>query len=197
MNNINFRDPDLENVINELLEAGKEDKLTALTYKGKVFFSGSITMDAAYMEVHGMTKEGYDQYHKSLREVKKIGDNAAALLKRGESLIYPERIKEWNKYVLDLVFKNYTWEKQIESALNIMEGLESDLSYEEAVGILLDQNKDRASLETVREIIFNFSKLGPEFYLMTTLNVTPEIEELVKNKTIENEELEQFQSKSR
>lgn len=87
-------------------------------------------------------------------------------IKRGEGFIYPERAEEWKK-IVESRAGNLYYGIDLDSALALMEKLESGATMEEVKEMFDEQGHSGTSAEMVRSVMFDFAKRGPEFYEST------------------------------
>ena len=95
-------------------------------------------------------------------KVKNKVENIANWIKRGKAIIYPEKNIRWERCVIRNANDLYN-NKELNSALEIMEAIEEGASMEEAKIILDSKNYSRGPKTLVRNIVFLFSNKGPEF----------------------------------
>ena len=145
-------------------------------------YSDTVSMDSAYMEIAGYTKAYHDkfleEYYKDFEREKeenreRMKANFLNWIKIGETLIFPERCAEWEKYVVDQFSGScskyadpYYTISLFDCGLKIMTAIENGASIEEAKKIFYDEcNKD--SMDEVRTTVLRFSSKGPEFWEAT------------------------------
>lgn len=81
----------------------------------------------------------------------------------------------------------------LDSALSLMEKLESGATMEEVKEMFDEQGRSGASAGIVRSILFHFAKRGPEFYESTAWReLSDEDKKLIEDKKRENAELEEL-----
>lgn len=97
------------------------------------------------------------------------------LIKKGTSLVSPEKAKGWKRHVKKLLneTKDIDPVESVDLAINIMEMLENEATIEEAKERYLFSDLDENTMESARDMIFSFYKQGPEFYDATAI---PELE---------------------
>ncbi len=138
------------------------------------------------------TKEFELQYH---RDEKSAIDNIPNWQAKGEHFIFPEKYTSWMKTVEERangVFHG----GDLDAALEIMAKIESGASLEEAKELLMLQGHSMVSLALVRNLVYSFSILGPEFWELTALGeITPEGKAKLEAKKLENRELAQINGK--
>ena len=124
-----------------------------------------------------------------IKKDKNIEEKISKWIKEGIEMIFPERYVEWEKCVRSSVNSLYKG-RIIEEALEVMKTLKSGKTIEEAKEIFNKQNHSGASYAVVRNILFDFSDKGPEFYEATADKEIPvEIKKKIEEKKKENEEL--------
>lgn len=196
---IEFYGSTLDECVNELLEFQKRGESVFIDFNGHKLYSCDVTVDSAYLEVCGKTKEESDKtIEEYLANIEKKEKEAKAKaeakipewIKRGEGFIYPERAEEWKKCVEAKAASDY-YGKDLDEAIEIMEKLESGATLDEAKELLYSQNHFVAWYRMVRNIIFEFAKRGPEFYEHTARGeMSADTREIIEEKKKENAELE-------
>ena len=196
---IEFYGSTLDECVNALLKFQNRGESVYVDFNGHQLYSCDVTMDSAYLEVCGQTKADFDRAQEEWREnYRKEQEEAKAKaeakipdwIKRGEGFIYPERAEEWKKCVEARANDLYHG-IDLDAAIEIMEKLESGATLDEAKELLDSQNHSGASYGMVRNIIFSFSKQGPEFWEHTAYGeISPENKMTIADKKRENAELE-------
>ena len=210
---------DLENVVYVLLAAKENGDCVYCNFNGHILHSDSVSMDSAYIEVCGCTKaefnkkiqEEYDKYiyheQKYREELEMIKQNMKDLeqqskdnipfwIERGKSLIFPQKYKEWENCVCDCAIKG-KYCMYLNTVLEIMEELDKGATLEQAKKILDNQNYDAVVENTVRSIVFDFSKRGPEFWEATEKRaIFPPYQKIIDEKKQENIKLAKENSES-
>lgn len=83
--------------------------------------------------------------------------------KRASSLIYPERMSEWERVV-----KMRAGEKEngaeLEMALGAMELLDKGVDFEKVEKYIEDKSTSASGASMAENIVLNFSKRGPDFF---------------------------------
>ena len=112
-------------------------------------------------------------------------------LKRGEAFIFKERLEEW-KDCVEARAKGMYNGRDLDTALNIMENLNSNGELSKAKELLEDETQSAGSYTMVSQIVFAFSNRGPEFleYIMNG-NISEETRKAIENKRRENLKLAQ------
>ena len=111
---------------------------------------------------------------------------------KGSAYIYPERMEKWAQCVEARAGDLYHG-MDLDSALELMEKLESGASIEEAKEIFDGQGHSGASAGMVRSMLFHFAKRGPEFYESTAWGeLSDEDKQAIEDKKKENAELEKL-----
>ena len=189
----------LEKAVNDLLEAKKQGKKAFADFDGHILLSENVTMDSAFMDVFGLTKEEFDKKKKKdeldslkqqYREVKRGIKALPELVEKGRQYIYPQKFEEWEKAVYINIMTGYG-AFVVEDALKIMDILENS-TMEEAFETLkvLDQNHSGGSMGAVERLLVDFAKKGPEFVEMIKMGrISAEYKDILDRKKAENDEL--------
>lgn len=188
----------LESVVYTLLAAKSRGEHVYCIFNGHKLHSDSVSMDSAYMEVCGYTKEEHDQkmhdwqenYKRQEKiEKQKAKENIPNWIEKGKLLIFPERYEEWEKCV-QIRANDLYHGLELDSALEIMQALEDGASMQEASKILYNQGHSGMSAELVRNLLFSFSSKGPEFWEATAYGeISPKNKKLLEEKKQENIQL--------
>lgn len=192
----NFRT--LDEAVNLLLIAKERGLKAYCDFNGHKLYSDNITVDSAYLEVTGQTKEEYNlskkEYLEKLKKKNELAkqnaqNNIPIWIEKGKKIIFEEKYQEWEDCVVKCANSIYNG-KELDAALEIMEALENEKSLEQAIDILKQQNHSGASESLVKNIIFEFSPKGPEFYVATTpKRIVHKNKTAIEEKIKENKEL--------
>ena len=198
---IEFYGNTLEQCVEALLKYQRRGESVVVSFNGHDLYSSDVTMDGAYQEVLGSTKEEFDRKQeewrkeykeKQAREEAKAKAQIPSWLERGSNLIYPERAEEWKKCVEARASDLYHG-LDLNAAIEIMEMLENGATLDEAKEVLDGQDHSGASYGMVRNIIFSFSKQGPEFFEYTAMgDISPEGQQIIEQKKMENRKFEEL-----
>ncbi len=188
----------LESVVNTLLDAKVNGDSVYCEFNGYKFYSDTVSMDTAFIEVTGKTKADFDREQEELRSSYKIRqidgeqrakDNVLNWIEKGQSLIFPERYAEWEKCVIARASDLY-YGLELDRTLEIMEVLENGASIEDAKQIFDEQENFGMFSSMVRNILFEFSSRGPEFWEATSYSeISPEDRQMLETKQQENAHL--------
>lgn len=198
---IEFYGSTLEQCVEALLKYQRRGESVVVSFNGHDLYSSDVTMDGAYQEVLGSTKEEFDRKQeewrkeykeKQAREEAKAKAQIPEWISRGDSIIYPERAEEWKKCVEARASDLYHG-LDLNAAIEIMEMLENGATLDEAKEVLDGQDHSGASYGMVRNIIFSFSKQGPEFFEYTAMgDISPEGQQIIEQKKMENRKFEEL-----
>ena len=196
---IDFYGSTLEECVNALLKFQNRGESVYVDFNGHQLYSCDVTMDSAYLEVCGQTKADFDRAQEEWREnYRKEQEEAKAKaeakipewIEKGEAFIFPERMEKWEECVRARAGDLYHG-MDLDSALELMEKLESGASMDEVKEIFDGQGHSGMSAGMVRNILFHFAKRGPEFYESTAWReLSDEDKQIIADKKKENAELE-------
>lgn len=163
---------DLEGAVEKLLQWRDtyKNRKAKIEFNGHFLYSDTVTMDNAYLEVLGKSKEDWDKERKEWR---------ANQRKRKEEhkRRIPQLTKEWiekGHKVLDKKFWK-TWDKCVPIRLDdLYEGMElgmcldiitaiNEKTLEEAVEVMKDQGHSGMSWGLMKSMVKSFSDKGEEF----------------------------------
>ena len=162
----------IESAVNRLLEAKKQGKHAYCVFNDTYLYSDNVTMDSAYIEICGCTKEEYDKKveeeilrcrEKAALRQKEAIQNIPDKIERGRNLIYPFRFVEWARLVTDDAIALYHG-CVTESVLEIMQAIEDNKSMNEIVHIFEEQGHSGMSASLTRKYVLTYSKNGYPFY---------------------------------
>ena len=204
---MNFYGNTLEECVNSLLKFQQRGESVVIEFNGHNLYSCDVTMDSAYIEVTGQTKAEFDKAQEQRRkeyEERRAREKAEekaeaqakipAWIEKGKAYIYPERMEEWKECVEARAGDLYHG-IDIDSALALMEKLESGASMEEVKEMFEEQNHSGAGEGMVRRLMFHFAKRGPEFYESTAWReLSEEDKKVIEDKKRENAVLEEIHS---
>jgi len=161
----------LESTVYTLLAAKARGERVYVIYNGYELHSYNITMDSAYKEVFGLTKEEYDKRMEDTRknyfknEEEKIEAAKARYsewVERGKTLIMPEMFDNWKRCVEVRIYDIYHG-ADVEVALKIMEAFDDGVSIDETKYMFKSQMHSGTFGYIVGNIITTFSLRGNEF----------------------------------
>ena len=194
---INFYGTTLKECVNALLKYQSRGESVVVNFNGHKLYSADVTMDGAFQEVTGKTKAEFDKAQeewrkeyreRQAREEAKAQEQIPYWLEKGSDLIYPERAEEW-KQCVEARAKDLYHGMDLNAAIEIMEMLENG-SLDDAKEVLEGQDHSGASYGMVRNIVFSFSKKGPEFWEHTAKDkISAETRKVIEEKKKQNAEL--------
>ena len=167
----------LDDIVNALLEIKSKGISVSCDFYGYTLCSDTVTLDSAYLEVFCKTFEEFDKavsdacsdFRLSKKETNvAIQRRIFNWISRGRKYIFPERYSEWNEFVITNAFYSFSSE-MVEGVLELMELFESGKSLEEVRSFFDRQDYSGSAVPIIRNIMFLFSKQGPEFYEVTAL----------------------------
>lgn len=168
-------------------------------FKKEKFYSLLDDEESCYKKITGLTKDEYyekqqkleyERLRREAEEKQKAIENIPNWTKAGQKFIYPQKYKKWANNVEFRAEDIYNG-KDIDCALEIMELLDNDVSFQEAYDKIKDQNHTGTSYSLVMSMITNFSKKGPEFYRFVDKEPTPATEKFLEKIEKENEQFAQ------
>ena len=172
----------LDKIVLKLEKLRREGKINCyVNFNGTKIYSIDVTMDSAYKECLGCSRRTW--LEKQRKFVEKTESNHKKWKKEAQEKL-PKWIEEGKKYIHREKFAN--WEKlctlsvdsdyyglEIESALEIMEMLEKNISFNEIKKKIEESGHSGMSYSKTMNIVLNYSKLGPLFYtFMNKMNMS-------------------------
>ena len=167
----------LKDVVSELLWNKQQGKEVYCDFNGVTLTSSDVTLDNAYLAVHGMTytefqenekrriekwKQEEEEYKKSIPNLRK------QYLVDSLHLISPEQIDEWIK-VVDARLSDLYQGFDLASAIEIMKALDGGASIGNAKNIIDNQGHSGMSYSVVRLVVKQFNPRGQEFWDATQM----------------------------
>ena len=151
--------------------AQKYGQLVSMDFNGHTIRS-DMSIDEMYLEVLGRTKEEYDKLIEESHQKQQEEESRARIeaeakmperIEAGKAFIYTEKQQDWENCVKARSEDLY-YGADIDDALEAMSLLDQGASFEDVEKNLIDGGQSGASFGMIRNIIFSFSKRGPEFY---------------------------------
>ena len=173
----------LDETVEMLLKMKKQGKSVYCEFNGHKLYSDNVTIDSAYLEVLGTTKEEWvkkrQEWLESLRKKEEQVKNDATKkiphwIEKGEKYIYPQKLDDWKRCVKTRAKDIYNG-LELDSALEAMEALNKGMSFEKVNEIIDGKGHSGKSHSLVMDILIYFSKNGPEFYETISPNKTEEM----------------------
>lgn len=197
---IKVQDKDtLESIIYTLMASKARGEKAFCIYRGIKLHSDDIELKNAIpnikrKEVINKDERKFEEFKEKLdileeKEKEESRKEVSSYIERGNKIIYEEKQGKWMSFVKCSFYGLYSV-REVTSSLMIMEILENTGSINRAKKVLNKQACSGVSIRTMRDIVFEYSKKGPEFYLATANNISPKILYLVAKKRIENMKLE-------
>ena len=130
-------------------------------------------LDYATLLMTGKTREEIRQKEEKIAEdmriekeqrIEEIKEQIPHWIEQGNSMIYAEKQEDWKNYIASFQGDNMMYAVIVEQALEVMKSLNENGSLIEAEQILNKQGHSGTSLDEVMNIVFEFSKKGPDFY---------------------------------
>lgn len=159
---------DFKDVISILSDAQRIGKDIICNFNGNLLNSNNFTIENAYKEVYGMTKQEFDQKMANIgssigaekrEDVLFAHDNIETWIKEGSNLIVPGKEEEWTQFLSDSNGR-YTYAREVPTIIQALKIVEND-SIEKAFEFL--KNVQGMDTRVIADAVFRFSKKGPEF----------------------------------
>lgn len=161
----------VEQAVNELLSYKEEGKLVSGKFNGITLYSDTVTMDSAYREITGKTKEEFDKsqqewkdnYDKKEKEhLNKIPELTKIWMGKGREILSEDRWEYWDK-IVPVRLKDLYQGMELGASLDIVKILNNNGSLDEAKEKIESQNHSGMSFGLVCAIVKEFSDRGNEF----------------------------------
>ena len=160
---------DIEGAVAILQEYNSRGELVCGTFNGHILYSDKVTIDSAYFELFGMSKEDFEKAKQEcLKGLKqehaeyehKLPELMEEWIAKGREILAKEYWEDWEKCVLNQ--SNQLYEYLPKQCLEVVEILDAGCSLEVAKSLLEQQGHSGASLVLVLEMIKQFSHRGRE-----------------------------------
>lgn len=161
----------IDDVVAELLEYKKNDKLACTDFNGHKLYSDTVTIDNAYLEIVGKTKSEYDKAQKEWREKiireqeehkAKIPELTEKWIKEGHKILDEKYWSFWDECV-PIRLEDLYHGMELKACLDIVEPLNNGCSLEKAKEIIESQDHSGMSYGLVRAMVVEFCDRGEEF----------------------------------
>ena len=160
----------IDDVVSELLEYKKKGEYVCTKFNGHTLYSDKVTLDGAYKEILGMTKEGYIKGQKDWKDDrdkinKKYNGMIPKLIEeykiKGRKVIPKDKWSDWDRTVLSSLSSLYH-DAPLRCCLDIISLLNNGGTLEEVNVLLKGQNHSGTSFKMVVELVREFCPRGKE-----------------------------------
>lgn len=158
---------DIEKAVAILQKYNRRKKLVCGTFNGHILYSDKVTIDSAYLELFGKSKEDFEKERQACLEnlnqehaeyESKLPELMDEWIAKGQEILAKEYWDKWEVCVLKQ--SNQLYENLPPKCLDIVEALNADCSLKEAKEMLEQQGHSGASLGLILEMIKQFSHRG-------------------------------------
>ena len=170
----------IDDTVKMLLEYQQKGEDVYCEFNGHILHSNDITVDKAYLEITGETKEEFEKGKQEILEkareksnnyLSKKEENANRWYIQGKNYIYPERDREWLEFCQveaeDIVYGDSI----IEYVLDLMRQLATNNNiYWIADNFNKDENMSGIAAIIIESMVLKFSKKGVEFAKLVDSN---------------------------
>ena len=162
---------DIDSAVELLQRYNNAGEKVCYEFNGVMLFSDTANLDSAYKQITGFNKREFEEeerkWKKDYEEKQKQKEKEAKAkipewIERGKSLIYLEKLQSWKKCV-EVRASDLFHGRELDAALVIMEMLDSGKSFEKVKETLDSQDHSGSSYGMAINIVYEFSKYGPEF----------------------------------
>ena len=182
-------DDNLESIVYKLLAYKARGKQAYCIFNGVRLDSNSVTMDLAFKNVTGKTKEELEEIKKAVlakkeepRVERTLKEKKDEWLRRGKYVIYPEKYYGWETIINGSNIESD--ELEIETALEIMEMMEKGKTIDEIVQMYENKNIPHNKRVYIENLVFEFGSQGPDFCekIINPANITRHMQEIIDEK---------------
>lgn len=161
----------IEEAVEDLLKRKDNGELVCADFNGHTLCSDTVTLDNAYLEVVGKTKEQFDKDRKEWRErldrekeehEARIPKLTEEYITKGHEILDEQYWTSWDECV-PIRLRDLYRGMELKACLDIVEPLNNGCSLEEAKEIIDSQNHSDLSFGLVRTMVRAFCDRGEEF----------------------------------
>lgn len=166
-----FYGSSLESVVKYLQSYKESNKLACCKFNGTWLYSDTVTMDSAYRDVTGCSKEEFDEqvksYHENERKDSDVFESRKTSLEqewieKGKKILDEKYHELWCECVpirLDDLYRGM----ELGCCLEIVEALNNGCELSHALDLMEKQNHSGMSWGLVRSMVYSFCDRGQEF----------------------------------
>jgi len=167
---IKFIGNTIENVVEELMSYKNKGKFVYTLFNGHKLYSDTTTIDSAYKQITGKTKEEFDKsrkdwienYNKSEEEYeKRISELEKEWIGKGKEILSKDKWELWEE-IVPIRLKDLYHGMELGASLDIIKILNKG-TFEEAKTEIHNQDHSGMSFGLVCAMIKEFSDKGKEF----------------------------------
>lgn len=161
----------IEDCVVELLGYKSNDILASGEFNGITLYSDTVTMDSAYLEITGKTKDQWakdtqdrmDKYDRQAKEHKeRMPELTIEWMKKGREVLTEDKWAYWDEIVPIRLSDLYNG-MELGNCLDIVKVLNDKQSLEEATVMIRSQGHSGMSFGLVCSMVKEFSSRGNEF----------------------------------
>lgn len=161
----------IENAVEQLLKHKEQGILACGNFNGTILYSDTVTLDSAYKEIIGKTKDEYDQMIKVKQENRnkaeqdhkeKIPSLSEEWMKKGRKILTDDKWQLWDK-IVPIRLGDLYHGMELGCSLDIIEILNNNGTLEEAKEMIDNQNHSGMSFGLVCSMVKEFCLRGKEF----------------------------------
>lgn len=162
----------LEDAVKDLLHYRVNGKLVYGEFNGVYLYSDTVTMDGAYKEVMGCTKEEFDNKQRELNDrIEKLQDEhkedipmlTVLWIERGRKILSKDKWDYWER-VVPIRLNDLYQGMELGNCLDIVEILNDGGTLDEAREEIYNQSHSGISFSLVCTMVEEFCDRGKEFY---------------------------------
>lgn len=160
----------LSQCISDLINYAKKGELVYGDFNGHRFYSDTVTLDSAYLEIHGITYNEYkEKQNKRMKEIEKeeqeyknsIHSLIIDWINKGHKILKEDKWEMWDKCVpirLNDLYKGM----ELKCCLDIVSIIRNK-SFDDALEEMNNQGHSGCSWGLVKSMVREFSEQGKEF----------------------------------
>lgn len=161
----------IEECVNRLLRFKEIGEFASANFNGKMLYSDTVTMNDAYLEITGKTKEEFDndrkreldEYEKKKKEhIDRIPELTKEWISKGREILPEDKWEDWERCV-PIRLRDLYHGMELDSCLKIIKLLNENDSFEAAKKEIESQGHSGMSFSLVCSMLISFHDKGKEF----------------------------------
>lgn len=161
----------IDDCVNDLIILRKSGVLAKCNFNGIFLYSDSVTLDSAYLDITGKTKNEYNSLIREQREeykrrekehLEKIPELTIEWIEKGKNILSEDKWNEWETIVPFRLSDLYEG-KELESCLKIIKKLNDNDSFDEVKDEIESQGHSGMSFGLVCSMVAHFHNDGSDF----------------------------------
>ena len=158
--------------VEELLKFKNQGKLAYIKFNGHILYSDTVTLDGAYLQITGKTKQQKDKEYKEWKEdydkkenefKEKIPSLVDKYIEKGKQILTKDKWESWAE-IVPIRLSDLYHGMELDCCLNIIKLLNNGETLELAKKEIESQEHSGMSFSLVCSMILAFCNRGQEFF---------------------------------